>query len=381
MRTPSAVLQNMTRVAKKLRHLGLETLSPVLATAEDKRIAAPSRNPSIVGQAAGGNQPKPEYQDIKQLLQQQFPHLSRQVLGSRYKTVQQVSQWLLPNGFEQGLDLALHHLDRLAQQWAATEQVLAQVGEDNLAVLQKDLSRSARASQAFKRQNQRVAQYQGVICGACGLVGAAVDLPLTLLLALKTIYQVGHLYGFELENEEDQQAVYLALRQSDLALMTEKQSILLALTTTHSIVKTGNYQAMQEVLDSHYGAKQWQSFFAAAPAAQALLKKTRLANSKLKYLSPLLGAVVGAYYNHQLIGQVAMQAEQIFADARAYLQNQDLQHISVTEAYYQQQNIHALPHLSFISAEQQATIPYQTPDSTGLKDQPNLPKISAGTPI
>ncbi|MFH4209987.1 EcsC family protein, partial [Acinetobacter baumannii] len=65
-----------------------------------------------------------------------------------------------------------------------TEKILEEAGAKDLFELTKDTSRSQRLSQALIEQNKLIASIQGAIIGVSGMVGAAVDIPVSLVLVL-----------------------------------------------------------------------------------------------------------------------------------------------------------------------------------------------------
>ena len=340
MRKRSAILQKITQGTKAIGKLGLQATLERMDAAQQKQHRPAHQGQVIDAQAVVRHASELEYQDLQQLFAQQLPSLTRQLLGARYQSVEKISRLVMPKGYMRLLDTALSGLVVSAQRLAATERVLDQVGEHQLQALQQDIARSQRASQAFTLQNQILAQVQGAICGAAGVVGAAIDLPISTLLALKTIYEIGHAYGFELDHEEDQQAILLALSQSNLALIAEKQAILLTIRGLKEMLVVRDYQPLQRALDSNYSLAQWQHLFKDQHGAYKPLVQQGLAQlTRLKYLTPVAAALVGSYYNHRLIEQVAVQASEIFATARSYLQQQTQQNISLLEAYHQQLKI------------------------------------------
>lgn len=58
-----------------------------------------------------------------------------------------------------------------------------------------------------------LAAAQGLITGATGVWGAAIDIPASIVLALRTIYQTGRSHGFDLSEEVDQDIVLLFLKK------------------------------------------------------------------------------------------------------------------------------------------------------------------------
>ncbi|MFW2125192.1 EcsC family protein, partial [Acinetobacter ursingii] len=93
-----------------------------------------------------------------------------------------------------------------------------------------------RLSQALIEQNKLLAAAQGLITGATGVWGAAIDIPASIVLALRTIYQTGRSHGFDLSEEVDQDIVAFIFKEIDLGLVAEKQTLLLALKALQSML-------------------------------------------------------------------------------------------------------------------------------------------------
>ncbi|KAA8734317.1 hypothetical protein F4V57_04935 [Acinetobacter qingfengensis] len=277
-----------------------------------------------------------DYADVQQMFRHQFPSITRQVLGRHYTTVNQLARFVVPNGLDQAADEVFKLLSDFSRQIATTDHVLHQTGQKNIEELQQNLERSQRASRAFKENNKILAVTQGAICGATGVVGAAIDLPVSVIISLKTIYEIGHVYGFELDNDEDQRAVYHALSKADIGLVAEKQTILLGLRTLQSIFKSGDYQQLQNFLGTGYSIAQFQDYFKDQQGQYKWSKLQWLHKiSVLKFVTPVIGGAVAAYYNVKMIDAVAKQADEMFASARQYLQIHHDQQISVFDAYQQ----------------------------------------------
>lgn len=278
-----------------------------------------------------------KFDDLQQLFRHQFPSVTRQLLGRRYNTVNKVSKFILPNGMEQASDELLELLADFASQLASTESVLSATGSREVNQLRADLGRSQRAGFALKEVNKAIAAVQGALSGATGLVGAAIDLPASVIFSLKTIYEIGHSYGFELDDEEDQKAVYFALSKIDLGLIAEKQALFLALRSLKAIFATGDMSQISSFLNSNYSVDQFKSYLTDDAgqykwAALQGLNKLRV----LRFAIPVVGGAVGAVYNVRLIEEIATQADDVFAKARHYLnQNSDAE-LTILDAYYKQ---------------------------------------------
>ena len=278
-----------------------------------------------------------DHADLQQLFRQQFPTVIRQLLGKRYNTINKVSKFILPNGMEQVADELLELLADFASHLASTEAVLTATGTREINQLRADCARSHRAGFALKEVNKAIAVLQGAFSGATGLVGAAVDLPASVIFSLKTIYEIGHSYGFELDDEDGQKAVYFALSEIDLGLIAEKQALFLAVRSLKTIFATGDISQISAFLNSNHSIDQFKNYLTDENGQYkwaALQGLTKL--KALRFTLPVIGGVVGAFYNIRLIEEVATQADEIFAKARAYLnQNQDAD-LTILEAYTQQ---------------------------------------------
>ncbi|MCJ8147054.1 EcsC family protein [Acinetobacter sp. A3.8] len=340
----------------------------------------------IEGKAQQRDQFDLDYEDIHQLFRNQFPTITKQVLGNRYNAVNKYSKFVLPNGLDSAADEVLELLAKASMALASTERVLAETGAKSIQELQQNVDRSARASSALKEVNKIFAALQGGVSGVAGMVWAVADLPLSVLLALKTIYETGHAYGFELDNEEDQQAVYQVLVKSDLGLIAEKQVLLLGIRNFKDVLTTGNYSQLQSFLDSNYSFEGFKNALSDANGQYKWSMLNVLGKVKwLRYTTPLLGGLVGAFYGVKMIEEVAEKADEIFAHARRYLIDNPEQHIAVLEAYQRgythQQQINALAKndvsalLGHTANDQNRAQSQQKSAQQHLDDNPDIVKV------
>ena len=86
------------------------------------------------------------------------------------------------------------------------------------------------------------------------MVGAAVDIPVSLVLVLRTIYQTGRSHGFDLTEATDQDVVEFIFKEVDISLIAEKQTLLLALKALRNMLRlktfnsSSKYLALQMIL-------------------------------------------------------------------------------------------------------------------------------------
>lgn len=340
----------------------------------------------IEGKAQQRDQFDLDYEDIHQLFRNQFPTITKQVLGNRYNAVNKYSKFVLPNGLDSAADEVLELLAKAAMALASTERVLAETGAKSIQELQQNVDRSARASSALKEVNKIFAALQGGVSGVAGMVGAVADLPLSVLLALKTIYETGHAYGFELDNEEDQQAVYQVLIKSDLGLIAEKQVLLLGIRNFNDVLTTGNYSQFQSFLDSNYSFEGFKDAMTDADGQYKWGMLNALGKVKwLRFTTPILGGLVGAFYGSKMIEEVAEKADEVFSHARRYLIENPDQHIAVLEAYKQgydhQQKVNTLEKndvsalLNHVSNNHKSADAQQKTAQQHLDDNPDIVKV------
>lgn len=254
-----------------------------------------------------------ERQTPQQLLKQQIPGLTRQLLGKRFDTMSRFAQAIVPYGTLDILaDQALAMLTDFASLLGDSYQVLHEAGVDSLSELQHDPDRSGRLAGALGNQSKLLGMVQGAVSGAFGTVGAAVDLPLSMLIALRTIYLTGRAYGFDLDRPEDRALVYEALAKADLSLVAEKQAIFLGLKTIGGLLNTGDLQYLQSLVGSNNNIEPLRKLL----SDEAGQLKWKLNPALLSKIAPLAGGAAGAIYNARFIEQVAAAAREVFENAR-----------------------------------------------------------------
>lgn len=85
--------------------------------------------------------------------------------------------------------------------------------------------------------------------GAVGGVGAIIDVPTSLALALRSVYHTGRAYGFELQ-AKDHTVVEYIFKQIDLGTVAEKQALIAAIRTFAGVLQTHNVNQLQQLLGS-----------------------------------------------------------------------------------------------------------------------------------
>lgn len=276
-----------------------------------------------------------KYESPQQMLRQQLPKLSHQLLGKHYTKVNNVATFVSPDLGEKVSDYLFQWLNEFSSNSSLTEKILEEAGVKDLAELTQDTGRSQRLSQALIEQNKLLAAAQGLITGATGVWGAAIDIPASIVLALRTIYQTGRSHGFDLSEEVDQDIVAFIFKEIDLGLVAEKQTLLLALKALQSMLDTHDLQHFQQLLGSNNDVELLKKWLVDADGQFKWGWLNHIPQaSVIGKLTPIAGAVVGGFYSWKLLEDVGHKSQSVFGAARFYINEHPDEKISPLEAYY-----------------------------------------------
>ncbi len=156
-----------------------------------------------------------------------------------------------------------------------------------------------------------LAATEGAATGATGLVGIAVDVPIIVTLALRTIHKIGACYGYEPVSEYDAQYAYGIMSSSASNTMKEKAASLITLRALRVTLERQTWKAMAEKAAAQQLGKE-----GALIAIRALAKQLGINLTKRKALQaiPLVGAAVGASANGWWIQDVGWAARRSFQE-------------------------------------------------------------------
>lgn len=331
----AGLLSSAFGVAKKLSASGVSMLNHVAPDTVTQVTQPFSSDKTIEGSAQQkGIFDTRKYDNPQQILREHVPNVSRQLLGRHYGTINNVANFVAPQFSDKVSDYFFDQINQFTSNISSVDSVLDEAGVRDLEELTQDVSRSKRIGQALAEQNKWIASVQGAVSGATGVIGSAIDIPASLILALRTIYQVGRSYGFDLSKETDQEIVQFIFKQIDLGLITEKQTLLLGLKALSSTVKNHDVSQLQQLLGSSNdveGLKKWLlddkgemkwAWLNQIPKVSLLDHLTKL--------TPLASAGVSAVYSWRLVDDVNQKAQEVFAHAREYL----IQHKESTLSAY-----------------------------------------------
>lgn len=314
------LLSHTFGLAKKIGETGLDLLDQATSKSVTKLSNQPTQGTVIEGSSKKTGNNKKKYDNPQQMMREHVPQVSRQLLGRHYNRVNNVASFISPTLNDKMSDYFFEKLNDFVSNASSVEHVLKEVGARDLQELRQDVARSERISQALANQNKVVALVQGSLTGLSGVIGAAIDVPTSLALALRMVYQTGRAHGFELNKAEEQEVVQYIFKQIDFGSVAEKQALLVAVRTISNVIQTHNVQQLQQFLGSDSNAeplKKWLSNEDGHLKWAWIDKLPQM--SFLSKLTPLAGAGISAVYSWKLVEDANDKAITIFAEARRYL--------------------------------------------------------------
>lgn len=314
------LISNAFGVAKKLSATGLSVMNHVAPGTVSKLAQIPATSQVIEGSARPkGVFEKKQYDNPQQMMREHLPKVSNQLLGKHYKKVNQVVSFLSPDLNDKLSDYVFDKLNDAVSQLTSVEGLLKEVGAKSLEELAKDPERAARISQALANQNKIIAALQGAVTGSAGVIGAALDVPTSLALALRSIYHTGRAYGFELK-AEDQNIVEYIFKQLDLGPIAEKQALLATVRTLSQVAQTHNMSQLQQLLGSSNDTEVLKKLLANDDGSFKWAWMNNIPQfGFISRLTPLATIGISAVYSWKLVDDATEHAKVIFNGARQYI--------------------------------------------------------------
>lgn len=329
------LFSNVLGVAKKLSHAGLELMNQTKNNQVYKDNMPVDTSKTIEGIAHNKAMfDIHNHENPQQILRHYVPSVTQQLLGKNYSALNSIVQAVSPQLSDKVSDYFFERLNEFTNQMSSVDSVLDQAGIKDLEELTQDIDRSRRLSLALVEQNKWIASIQGVVTGATGVIGSSVDIPASIVLALKTIYQVGRSYGFELNEKDEQDIVQYIFKQINLGILAEKQTLLLGLRTISRMLHTHDVQQLQQLLGSSNDVemlKKWLLNEQGDMKWEWLNHVPKL--SVLTKFSPVIGASISASYSWKLVEDVNEKAQDVFFNARRYIQTHKDVSLSILSAY------------------------------------------------
>ncbi len=253
--------------------------------------------------------------EAKDILKKQLPVLTEHFVGSRLNTLGRYMAPVVPiQVIETFSEYVFDRTAEFANAVSGAKRLAKRANVDDLVELRTgDISRCDELVQAVLEENRMIALAEGGATGAMGIVGSLLDLPLALFISLRAVYQIAHCYGFDLDGEEGRKLAFEALQHSDLEILIDKQSVLMAISGMKAILEFDDFSGIEKMMGGRSPeVKSTGHLIRDLAKTLNLRKPARLLSKTL----PLMTGAAGATYNARLITSVINSAQQTFRQAR-----------------------------------------------------------------
>jgi hypothetical protein len=235
------------------------------------------------------------------------------VVSKAFGFVLEPMAWLVRKVVPESAIRGVLSMSNGAAQWVTdTNDVMRDGGVTSIAELRsKDLELSDRLANEVHNWAVGFAVAEGGGTGYVGLPGMAIDIPVLITFALRTIHKIGVCYGYEAQSEADEKFVLGILAASGANSIEEKVAALTALRQIEVILAKLTWKKITEK-----AAEQQISKEAAVLTIKGLAKQLGINITKRKALAsiPIIGAVVGASVNGWYIKEVGWAARRMFQE-------------------------------------------------------------------
>ena len=207
---------------------------------------------------------------------------------------------------------AIDGASTLGQWLTDTADVLRDAGVATVAELRDvDLALCDKLADGVHNWAVGIAVVEGSATGAFGILGAPVDVPAIITIAMRTIHKIGVCYGYECNTTEDEQFVRGILAASGANSVEEKLAALAVLTTLRTILARQTWKTMAEKAAQNQLSKE-----AALVLIRNLGKQIGINVTKRRALAsiPAIGAMVGGSVNGWYIKEVGWAARRAFQE-------------------------------------------------------------------
>lgn len=235
------------------------------------------------------------------------------VVSKTFGVVLEPLAWLIKKVVpEAAIRGALDFSSSMAGWLTDTKDVIRDGGVSSIEELRtKNLALSDRLANEVHNWAIGLAVVEGAGTGAFGILGAAVDVPAVITLALRTIHKTGVCYGYECKTELDKKYALGILAVSAANSVSEKVSAIATLRTIHVAIQRVTWKKMAEK-----AAKDRLSKEAAIVGVRALAKQLGINITKRRALTaiPVVGAAVGGSVNGWYIKEVGWAARRFYQE-------------------------------------------------------------------
>lgn len=239
---------------------------------------------------------------------------AKELFGKRLHTAYTITQKVLPaQTLAKWSDEAYDKVATWVNQWA-------------LLTLQKD-ARFANLPNLTKAQIDDFAQdiinknrtwlSMGGVFGAFGLKGVVLDTAWFLVMSLRTVYELGHIYGADMSSKDNIRTSYALIAGVDETLVGQKQILLTALAIGQMVLKNAQTTGLADellALSSNPLTKQYADYLDEVLGWFDMDKTDldRFNSVWLCHLCSLASVGVSVHYNNQIFDEIVGVAKATF---------------------------------------------------------------------
>ncbi len=235
------------------------------------------------------------------------PSVVTSALGVVAKPLGWLTSKVVPKKLIEG---AIQMADNVAEYTTDTGDVLRDAQVDAIKELRaKNLELSDKLAHSICRWATAIAASEGGLTGLGGPFGMAADIPVIIILALRTIRKTALCYGYECDTEKEKEYVLGVLSAAGSNTQIEKNATLMALQQLNvMIAKTTWKRMVQKAAENKFGKE------AAILSIKAVAKTLGINLTKRLALKivPVVGSLVGAGVNAAFIYDVAVAAQRCY---------------------------------------------------------------------
>ena len=258
-----------------------------------------------------------QIQKIEQWINKKEPLLSK-VLNKLIEPISSLTKLIVPSSAIEG---ALVQINKAAEFLTDVEDIKRDANVKDITELQyKSLQLSDKLANEVHNYAIGISSAEGVVTGALGWAGLAVDIPSLILISVRTIHKIGVCYGFKCQNKEDELFILEILQSSNVHTPKEK---LVSVTTLQAIGRMAakhTWKEMAKIAAEETAKKEIGKQFEKTIAQRLIslhenlphLIGKKLTKNAVKKGVPVVGALIGAAVNSKYINDVAWVARYMY---------------------------------------------------------------------
>ncbi len=237
------------------------------------------------------------------------PGVVSQTMGKAIEPLAWLLRKLVPDAAIRG---ALYFSNTMAEWLTDTKDVLRDGEVAKVSDLRKkSLELSDKLADSVHNCAIGIAASEGTATGIFGLPATAVDVPVVVTLALRTIHKIGICYGYESTNDTEKKFILGIMAASSANSQSEKVAAIATLRSIETTLAKVTWKKMAEKAAESQVSKE-----AAILSIKSLAKQLGVNITKRKALAaiPVVGAIIGGSVNAWFLKECGWAARRAFQE-------------------------------------------------------------------